>query len=293
MTGFYSVNDGTTGPYLTTSSISISNSFNASVGYGPQDPEDKQSKPHPELIFTFVKSKMTKTQQKNLLYRIDRLRHVMNTCLETGQKALADEMLLELAGVLSIQACAASGYDTTIMRGDILKYLGHDSKVSFDTLDKFPRPIPPNIRKIISKVKSSGLFRELWVLYHNPDKTELKSTLDKIVAKDPILFGKGILEDRFFYITDWMDEACDLTLDGLIKHLKLADPSYSPGSIEPLTSEESIAIVERAQAKLDSVKNTGMKTWKTDATVEYLSAAKLSLSERWKIFMLLLFGGKK
>ena len=44
--------------------------------------------------------------------------------------------------------------------------------------------------------------------------------------KDPILFGtfqneesKFIL-DRFYYIADWVDEYCDLTLDKLINELK-------------------------------------------------------------------------
>jgi len=273
---------GTPGTYIDASSFQITTNNNITASFVHS--KDEKSSPNPELIFSFVKSKMTKTQQQALLHRIERIRHIMQTCLETGQKALADEMLLELAGSLHLQEMASFGYDTLILKSDIDKYVkAFDSKVAFDLLDKFPRPIPPEVRKVIAKVKKLNLFRELWVLYHNPDKKELKSTLDKIVAKDPILFGKGPFQDRFFYITDWMDEACDLTLDGLIKHLRLADPSFVPGKVDPISVSEAEEIKARAQTKLDSLESTNRGTWKTEATLEHLRSKKLSFKEQFSI----------
>lgn len=289
-------NDSTTSYAYGGTSIYL-NTANTQVSVYTPEHADKDSNgkgdPHPELIFSFVKSKMTKVQQKALLYRTERLRHIMQVCLETGQKALADEMLLELAGTLSLQEIAACGYTTTIQRSDIEKYVkDKDSKVAFTLLEKFPRPIPPQVRKEIAKAQKLKLFSELWVLYHNPDKKELKSTLDKIVAKDPILFGKGPSIDQFFFITDWMDEACDLTIDGLVRHLSRVDPSYSPGEIGPITFVESEAIWKRAQAKLDSLGNTNRGTWKTEATVEHLKEHKLPWKERFRILRALLGGGR-
>jgi len=39
--------------------------------------------------------------------------------------------------------------------------------------------------------------------------------------KDPIAFGKIEETDRYYFITDWEDEFCDLTLEDIVDQLDL------------------------------------------------------------------------
>lgn len=84
-------------------------------------------------------------------------------------------------------------------------------------MKNYPREIPDEMIDVVQKTK--GLFDEFYVLF-----TDYSGELEKEVEKerDPILFGgfctksRDIVADRFYYLGDWIDEYCDLTLDKLV-----------------------------------------------------------------------------
>ena len=42
---------------------------------------------------------------------------------------------------------------------------------------------------------------------------------------------KAVQSERFYYIGDWVDEYCDLTLDKMVKELVKDDKNYKPSVI--------------------------------------------------------------
>ena len=73
----------------------------------------------------------------------------------------------------------------------------------------------------LHQAKEKCIFDEFWVLYLDYTGKELKTNKEKIKEKDPILFGCfSFAPERFFYITDWVDDFCDLTLEKFVEELE-------------------------------------------------------------------------
>jgi hypothetical protein len=79
------------------------------------------------------------------------------------------------------------------------------------------------------KTDALGIFDNYVVLHYDPDGKATQMTEAEIAAKkDPILFGVIQHRRRLYFIADWVDEQCDLTLDQIadtlgskaIEHLK-------------------------------------------------------------------------
>lgn len=121
--------------------------------------------------------------------------------------------------------------------GEALEKLDEENvrNVLATTLDEYPRPIPSENAKAIEKAKD--VFDEIAIIYTDYTGKERKSVSEARKEKDPIAFG--ILVDKFinpitkreekvshaqaFFITDWVDENCDLTLDKLLEESKSVD----------------------------------------------------------------------
>lgn len=82
------------------------------------------------------------------------------------------------------------------------------------------REIPDDIVSIIEKVKDK--FDQLYVVFTDYTGKVERQIEKERREKDPILFGtfqnqsNRTVIDRFYYIGDWEDEYCDLTLDKMV-----------------------------------------------------------------------------
>src|SRR5208283_2775599 len=91
---------------------------------------------------------------------------------------------------------------------DKFRYKVKDQVIKFEELEKFPRMIPSKVQKVIAEVKERKLFDKHHVLFIDYTKEQPKKTnKEKIRERDPILFGSYAYQpDRFYFITDWIDE---------------------------------------------------------------------------------------
>lgn len=120
------------------------------------------------------------------------------------------------------------GITTLIYKDDIDFYIdtvsnsrNRDQKpIKIIELERYEREIPDEIVDVIDKTKD--LFDQMYIIYTDyTGKEERKIEAEK-QQKDPILFGtfqnkeKKVCIDRFYYLGDWIDEYCDLTLDKMI-----------------------------------------------------------------------------
>ena len=121
------------------------------------------------------------------------------------------------------------GINSFVYRDVIEDYIDNVAKntVKIIELENYPRDIPDDIVDIIAKTKN--IFDKMYVVF-----TDYTGKIEKQVSKerrdkDPILFGtfqmargKGrnsgnILNDKFYFLGDWEDEYCDLTLDKFLR----------------------------------------------------------------------------
>jgi hypothetical protein len=83
-----------------------------------------------------------------------------------------------------------------------------------DWLRHFTRQIPSEVTARKARADRIGIFDNYVVLHYDPkEKSWAETAKEREARKDPILFGLMKGRRRLYYVGDWIDEYCDLTLD--------------------------------------------------------------------------------
>lgn len=216
-----------------------------------------QAKPElkkaPELTakdyFEIVKSRKQTITDEDLERVYDNCLELLNKYKITGQTAGLRKLIFHLDSIEAERELVKMGITTFIYRDDIEEYIDSISKdvVKIIELQNYEREIPDDVVTIIEKVK--GKFDKLYVLFTDyTGKAERKVEKERR-QKDPILFGtfqnerlKTVI-DRFYFLADWEDEYCDLTLDKMVNEVRartnrnIAKTISTPEDIEELRKQ--------------------------------------------------------
>lgn len=176
----------------------------------------------PDQYFHFIKSKRQSITDKDLQAIYDNCLELLNKYRITGQIKGAKKLLFHLECVEREREIVAAGINTFIYRDDIETYIDDIAKdvVKIIELENYEREIPDEIVEILEEHKDK--FDHLYVLF-----TDYTGKVERQIEKerrsaDPILFGTlqddqtQTVVDRFYYLGDWEDEFCDLTLDKMV-----------------------------------------------------------------------------
>lgn len=174
----------------------------------------------PSEYFAYIKNSKNKMTDKELLQVYENILNMKKRYEITGQKNSIEK--LEFLGKIIEKEIpiVRAGYDTFVYRWDIEEYIESvsDECVFIIEMKNYEREFPDDvIDKIIDAKKVFG--DNLYVIYTDYTKKSSKKVSKKRREKDPILFG-AIVEDRvcfdrLYYICDWVDETCDLTIEKL------------------------------------------------------------------------------
>ena len=189
--------------------------------------KQNQQKPQtPSEYFEIVKSRKQKVSDKDLLKIYDNCLYLLNKYKITGQILGMKKLLFHLDCIEKEREIVKMGINTFIYRDDIDEYIDHVAKnvVKVIELENYEREIPDEIITIIEKVKDK--FDQLYIIF-----TDYTGKIERQVEKerrqrDPILFGTfqnkstRTVIDRFYFLGDWEDEYCDLTLDKMVNEIK-------------------------------------------------------------------------
>lgn len=118
------------------------------------------------------------------------------------------------------------GINTFVYRDDVEFYIDNVAKNTVKIIDlaSYEREIPDAVVDIIAQVKDK--FDQLYIVFTDYTGKVEKQVEKERRQKDPILFGvfedtkSRSVVDRFYYIADWEDEYCDLTLDKMVNETK-------------------------------------------------------------------------
>lgn len=225
----------------------------------------KRKRIGPRLYFNYVKSKLNKLETKKLKSRLQKLQALLKNAAETGQTALYEELSKMLLVAVRESEAVACGYSTYVLQEHINKFRytvtenesSQLNPVEFKKLEEFPRAVPANIQKVIKATQKKGVFDELWVLYLDYTKEKIKSNKEKIREKDPVLFGRFSYDpEKFYFIVDWVDEYCDLTLSKFIDTLKTDDEEYDVQVVEDVSVDYLERIKKEIQEREDRLQAT-------------------------------------
>lgn len=186
----------------------------------------EENKLSPQEYFDIVKEKKHQVSDEQLRTVYDNCLELLNKYITTGQKRGAEKLMFHLSCIEKEREIVKMGITTFVYRDDIEFYINNVASdvVKIIDIESYEREIPDEIVDVISKVKDK--FDQLYIVFTDYTGAVERQVTQERRQKDPILFGtfqegstRSVI-DRFYYLGDWIDEYCDLTLDKMVNETK-------------------------------------------------------------------------
>lgn len=181
-----------------------------------------ENKMSPQEYFDIVKERKQHITDEQLRAIYDNCLELLNKYRITGQTRGMEKLLFHLNCIEKEREIVAMGIDTFVYRDDIEFYINEVASdvVKIIDIESYEREIPDEIVAIIERVKDK--FDQLYIVFTDYTGKVERQVENERRRKDPILFGtfqngrtRSVI-DRFYYLGDWIDEYCDLTLDKMV-----------------------------------------------------------------------------
>ena len=231
----------------------------------------------PTVYFNYVKDMKKDIKDENLEVVAENCLTLLKKTKLTGQTAAAKKIFDQYSLIMRELKAASFGFNTIVYKSDIEKFISKISKhpVKIIELSNYSREVDDSVIDKLEIAKDNELFDEYYVLFTDYTEKETKKVAKARRDKDPILFGafksvdkNNIPEERFFYIGDWVDEYCDLTLEEMLTQYEKSEchgAKYTidiPKDVDAL--KEYMGLIEKkdpekAETILDKVKKVVKK----------------------------------
>lgn len=207
------------------------------IDYIRETTEKKETTP--SQYFNFLKKLKDKIQDETVSSAIAATKDLIQTCVVTGQKTLAENLMVKLELLLRERNAISHGYDTVINRVDLeawtldiyekAKKEDKPNPIHIIELKNYSRTIPEDVIEKVGDARN--YFDMLYVAYTDYTGETVRKVEKEKRDKDPIIFGAFLVpsergnkipSEHLFYIADWVDDFCDLTMDQVIKTYKEA-----------------------------------------------------------------------
>ena len=212
----------------------------------------------PSEYFDYLKSVGIHQTNENL----DTLEGILSIELSrakaTGQTLMFKRLAFMASVLLKERELLSIGIDKYVMRSDIEKYVNavENKTVKIIDIERYTRTIPDEIAEQLQALRERNIFDKFFVVF-----TDYTGEIERQVEKerrdkDPIVFGAfsqpigdGVdIHDRFYYIADWIDEYCDLTLSKMVDEMaKKGVDIIHPVGLKELSREEVKAYLHSLQ----------------------------------------------
>ena len=151
--------------------------------------------------------------------RVEGYQAALRRAHQTGQRALRERLEAGVEAARAETRLMAIGVTSIMSEETLVEFVKKAPKgLRLDWVRNFTRHIPDDVLDAKVRCDAEGAFDNYAVLHYDPDKKSYAETQAEIEAerarrKDPILFG--LIEGRrqLYFIGEWVDEFCDLSLD--------------------------------------------------------------------------------
>lgn len=209
--------------------------------------------------FNYLKEKKQTVTDKDLKDLYNGYLLLVEKYSITGQKRVIEKLRFLADNIEKEMQVVGLGINSFVYRDDIEDYIDNISKnvVKIIELENYPRDIPDNIVQVIAKTKD--IFDKMYVVFTDYTGKAEKEVAKERREKDPMLFGTFqkprtdtqnggvVLNDRFYFLGDWEDEYCDLTMD---KFLQEAGKEKLQTVVIPTNTDEIKEELERLDDNL-------------------------------------------
>lgn len=171
-------------------------------------------------FFTNIKL-LSKESAEKYRDRVSNYLKALRNAKMAGQTALLETLLREMIANKYESILDAEGFYYAVREEDVVRFAKKTEKgLKLSYIQNFGRPIPDDVVKTLAKANQLEVFDNYVVLYYDPKGDIYKETeKQRAKRKDPILFGVISGSNKLYYIGDWIDEYCDLTLEKFVDTL--------------------------------------------------------------------------
>lgn len=180
----------------------------------------------PSEYFEMLKERKQTLTDEGLKNFYDNAMSLLNKYQVTGQIEGMKKLIFHIEKVTEERELVKLGIDTFVYFEDIEEYIDDVAKnvVKIIELERYERDIPDEVVDMIAKTKN--IFTRFYVVYTDYTQKAERKIKRELRAKDPILFGtfKDLesteIPEKFYFIADWEDAYCDLTLAKMISEVE-------------------------------------------------------------------------
>ena len=202
--------------------------FPWNINYSKSDTEPVNDGKSTEEFFKGLKDSFSHIKKKRESDVVDFYLNHISQAQELGQTSLVESLVgiqSTVKSELSLLSCGISKYVT---EGDIIKFykLTDIKNLHLTWIKNFNRIIPFDVFDFKKAADLCKIFDNYVVLHTDITGVSVKETAAERKAriekeKDPILFGVFKGSKKLYFIGDWEDEYCDLTLEKVMETLEV------------------------------------------------------------------------
>lgn len=253
----------------------------------------------PSTYFDYVKGLKEKLNKEEYNIVIDSTLKMIQKCKITKQTAMAKELTHQLELAIKELEAANKGFEIFVSRKAIEKYINdvEGKAIKIIELSEYTREIPDSSMDRIAD--ASEIFDQLYIIFTDYTKKESKRVAKERRDKDPVVFGAFLdksavesksskdiyVEDRLFFVADWVEEKCDLTLEQIVRDTagktnevltyKVTNPSdmeevksYLNSFKEPTENLKPVKLFDKVKNTVKKVTTRKPRKKKTSTTSE-------------------------
>ena len=187
----------------------------------------------PIVVFKFLKENFKPIERRVLNSRLERISQILESTAITNQIALKEKIEEKFAKLLREQEMFSCGFDKFFERSILQAFVDSvkEKAIKITPIKNYIRLIPKKVREKMDIAREKNLFDDYVVIHCDPENKAIEKTQEE--KKDPILCGVIKQSSRYYFIGDWQDELCDLTMDTILDHLGLEEDDVTfPDNVE-------------------------------------------------------------
>lgn len=151
-------------------------------------------------------------KEKEFIEKVAGYFKLLDNAYKMKQMSQIDALCQKLIIHIYESVLAVHGYKRYIAFSKLEQLKNNGKKViDIDYVGNFNRVIPNDVVEKKLKCDELHVFDNYCIMYYDPTGQTYGRTAS--AKRDPILFGLINHSERLYYIADWEDDLCDLTLD--------------------------------------------------------------------------------
>ena len=174
----------------------------------------------PQQYFDKLKESKKEMSYEKLNSGYSHCYNLLEKSLRSGQYKAAEKLMFHMETIQKEHKLLDMGINIYMLRDTVEECIKKVEKqtVKIIELYRYEREIPDEIVEVVEKTK--GIFDHFLIVFTDYTGEVEKQVVDERRKKDPIIFGifgqGDTKSERLYFLGDWEDEYCDLTLNKLI-----------------------------------------------------------------------------